>query len=621
MMGLRPVSLWLTFGLWPTFKNLKDNISPVGSRLLKKLDILIVKAFIGPFIATFFITLFVLVLQFMWLYIDDVVGKGMDAFTVLRLLLYVAATMVPLALPLAVLLSSIMTLGNLGETFELVAIKSAGISLLRFLRPLLFVSILLTGIAFLFNNNVLPVANLKMNTLKYDIIMTKPAFDIKEGVFFERIEGFVIKIGKKEKDDSTIRNVVIYEQNNTGTQQDNMIIADEGTMVVTPDKQSLIFKLKNGSRYQEKAEAGSVQTGTTLMRMNFKQYKKVMDLSTFKMNKTDDSAFKHNYQMLTIAQLGKSIDSIKALNRDFSKKAAQSVGLNIKVKRYLDTAGWEAVEKTPKPEFAYLKPEGFARDSIRQIWTKARKTQDSVKRSRDSIDKAIAAAAKKAVKPGKKNAGSSKDQSGKDSGSKTAAPVAAAPVIPAPNEAPHPIVSATPPDPIFADLLPDSVYSNVLEKSVSIVNSTKLALDQPAVLYGNEFKNVIQQESAWHEKITLAVAVLVMFLIGAPLGSIIRKGGIGLPLVFAVVFFVVFFLLNNFGKKFVSQLVLSPIAGMWMATYVLTPIGFFLTYKALNDSQLFNKEYYFRVSRNIRSLIARMRSWKKANKISVSNDG
>ncbi|HXO75687.1 MAG TPA: LptF/LptG family permease, partial [Puia sp.] len=139
--------------------------------------------------------------------------------------------------------------------------------------------------------------------------------------------------------------------------------------------------------------------------------------------------------------------------------------------------------------------------------------------------------------------------------------------------------------------------------------------------FNNEDKNIRQQEAAWHEKITLAVAVLVMFLIGAPLGSIIRKGGIGLPLVFAVVFFVIFFLLNNFGKKFVSQAVLSPIAGMWMATYVLTPIGFFLTYKALNDSQLFNKEFYFRISRNIRTLVGRMRQWKKADKISVSNDG
>ena len=270
--------------------------------MFKKLDLLIVKGFIGPFIATFFITLFVLVLQFFWLYIDDVVGKGIDGLTVGRLVFYLSATLVPLALPLAVLLSSIMTLGNLGETFELIAIKAAGISLLRFMRPLFFVSLALTILAFFFNNNILPICNLRMNTIKYDIIVTKPAFNIKEGVFYDRIEGFVIKIGKKEKDDSTIRNVVIYEQ--SGGQTDNVIIADSGKMLVTPDKQSLEFILKSGTRYQE--QGNGAPGGSQLTRMSFKQYKKVMDLSSFRMNKTDDSTFKHNYQMLTLVQDRKS---------------------------------------------------------------------------------------------------------------------------------------------------------------------------------------------------------------------------------------------------------------------------------------------------------------------------
>ncbi|HOA38666.1 MAG TPA: LptF/LptG family permease, partial [Flavihumibacter sp.] len=175
--------------------------------MFKQLDKLIVKSFVGPFIATFFITLFVLVLQFFWLYIDDFVGKGLDLGTVAEVVVYVAATVLPLALPLAVLLSSIMTFGNLGETFELVAIKSAGISLLRFMQPLFFVSLLLTGVAFLFNNNIIPVANLKLNRLKYDIINKKPAFDMREGSFYTTLPGYAIKIGKKEKDDSTLRDV------------------------------------------------------------------------------------------------------------------------------------------------------------------------------------------------------------------------------------------------------------------------------------------------------------------------------------------------------------------------------------------------------------------------------
>ena len=180
--------------------------------MIKKLDILIIRAFIGPFLATFLISLFVLIMQFFWLYIDDLVGKGLEAFVIIKLIGYVAATLIPMALPLALLLSSIMTFGNLGETFEIVAIKSAGIPLLRFMRPLIIVTIFISGVAFLFANNIIPVAQLKLAATKYNIIVSKPSFDIKEGTFYNKIEGFVIRLGKKEKDDSTIRNVVIYKK-------------------------------------------------------------------------------------------------------------------------------------------------------------------------------------------------------------------------------------------------------------------------------------------------------------------------------------------------------------------------------------------------------------------------
>jgi lipopolysaccharide export system permease protein len=217
--------------------------------VIKKLDKLIIKAFIGPFIATFFITLFVLVLQFFWLYIDDIVGKGIDMLTIGRFIMYVCATLVPLALPLAVLLSSIMTFGNLGESFELVAIKSAGISLYRFMRPLFICCLFICGIAFLFNNYIIPVATLKMQTLKYDIIVSKPAFDIREGVFYDKIDGYVIKFGKKDKDGTSIHDIIIYQQN-FGL-QDYITIAEKGKMTITPDKKFLEFNLQNGWNYQE----------------------------------------------------------------------------------------------------------------------------------------------------------------------------------------------------------------------------------------------------------------------------------------------------------------------------------------------------------------------------------
>jgi len=478
----------------------------VQLNILKKLDTLIIKAFIGPFIATFFITLFVLVLQFFWLYIDDIVGKGVDAFTVIRLIGDVSATLVPLALPLAVLLSSIMTFGNLGESFELVAIKAAGISLLRFMSPLFILCIGLTYIAFLFNNSIGPVATLKMNTLKYDIIMSKPAFDIREGVFYDKIEGYVIKIGKKDKDDSTIRNVIIYEQNPQGL-QDNIIVADKGKMVITPNHRALEFKLENGSIYQEKGDHQT--TNTEFMRMGFKEFIKVLDLSSFKLNRTDDSLFRNNYQMLSMRQLNVRIDSLKRDEKEYRDRNVNESKQNLKFARYLDTTGWAKL-KTP-----------------------------ALSKKTDSFSKLI----------------------------------------------PH------------DDRIP------VIDRALSQINTLKARLDQPSFLYDTEQTSLHLHQIAWHEKLTLSIACLVMFLIGAPLGSIIRKGGIGMPLIFAVIFFVIFFMLNNFGKKFVKEDVMTPLGGMWLSTYVLTPIGIFLTYKALQDSQLFNKEFYIRLRKKIITLI------------------
>lgn len=462
--------------------------------MIKKLDKLIIGAFIGPFIATFFITVFILVLQFFWLYIDDIVGKGLDMITIGRFILYVCATLVPLALPLAVLLSSIMTFGNLGETFELVAIKSAGIPLLRFMRPLFILSLIICGIAYMFNNYIIPVAQLKMQTLKYDIIVSKPAFDIKEGVFYDKIDGYIIKIGKKDKDGSTIREILIY-QHNYNLLQDNIIVAQSGKMTISPDKKFLEFNLKNGWNYQEKGPRNTMNT--QLIRMGFVEYKKVFDLSSFKLNKTDDSAFKNNYQMLNMRQLGTTIDSLENTTASYQKQSRRMLGSFIHNLSYLDSP-WKSGPPVAKV------------DSLLQV-------------------------------------------------------------------------------------IPDSIRFLLKGNTHSVINNIKSSVDISAMGYENDRVNLRLHLMTWHEKITMSIACLVLFMIGAPLGSIIRKGGIGLPMIFAVIFFVIFFLLNNFGRKFVRQDVMQPISGMWMATFVLVPIGIFLTYKAMNDSQLFNMEYYKRL--------------------------
>ena len=223
-------------------------------------------------------------MQFFWLYIDDLVGKGLDTFIILKLVGLVSISMLTTAIPLALLFSSIMTFGNLGESFELVAIKSAGIPLVRFMRPLFIFAIFLAGIAFLLANNIIPVSQMRLTTLKYEIIVSKPAIDLKEGVFYDKIDGYVIKLGKKEANDSVINDIVIFEKR-FGL-QDNMIMAKSGVMRVTPDKKFLEFILYNGWRYQEKGYRAT--TNTEFTRLNFKEYKKVFDLKSFQMNKTAD---------------------------------------------------------------------------------------------------------------------------------------------------------------------------------------------------------------------------------------------------------------------------------------------------------------------------------------------
>lgn len=467
--------------------------------MFKKLDKLIVKAFVGPFIATFFITLLVLVMQFFWLYIDDFVGKGLSTGLILEFIWYQSAVLVPLALPLAVLLSSLMTFGNLGETYELVAIKSAGISLLRFMRPLFFVTIMICGIAFLFSNYIIPVANLKSRTLLSDIVFAKPSFDIKEGVFYDKILGFAIKIGKKESNDSVIRDVIIYEQ--ASALQDNFIIAKDGVMRVSDDKRFLEFNLKNGWRYQERGSAAT--TNTEYIRLGFKEYKKQFDLSSFQFQRTADSVNKNNQRMLSMRQLNKAIDSLRKQNAAFNKLVRGNLTPTLEFLPYLDSTWKKTGTKEKNIKFNTL-----VTDSIKEI------TKGSI--------------------------------------------------------------------------------SNKIE-------NLRSSNDLMIVQYKDQQKTLRLHQIEWHRKISLSLACLVLFLIGAPLGSIIRKGGLGSPLVLSVVFFMIFYFLSNTGEKMSKEGTMNPVIGMWLSTMILVPFGIFLTSKALKDSQLFNKEYYFRAWQKFRS--------------------
>lgn len=476
--------------------------------MFKKLDRLIIRAFTGPFIATFFITLLVLIMQFFWLYIDDFVGKGLDTGIILEFMLYLTATLVPLALPLAILLSSLMTFGNLGESFELVAIKSSGISLLRFMRPLFFVAFFLAGVAFVFANYVIPVANLKQRTLLADIVYSKPAFDLKEGVFYDKINGFAIKIGMKEANDSVIRDVIIYEQGNS--LQDNFIIARSGIMRVSENRRFLEFNLKDGWRYQERGNLYE-STNSEFIRVKFKEFKKQFDLSSLGFNnRTADSVNKNNEKMLSMRQLEKAIDSMEKENRLAAEQSGKDLLRPFRFITYIDSP-W-AAEKAPP-----------ARSNLKNADT----------------------------------------------------------------------------------FLPDSARSSVIENVQTTARSVSMTMESQRITRSYKERELRKHKIEWHRKIVLSLACVVLFLIGAPLGSIIRKGGLGTPLILAIIFFMAFYFSSTTGEKMAKEDNLTPFTGMWLATFVLLPIGGFLTYKAMRDSHLFNREFYFRAARLFRGFLGR----------------
>lgn len=576
---------------------------------MKKLDKLIIKSFIGPFVATFFITVFVLVMQFFWLWIDDFVGKGVDTTTILKFILYLSATLIPLALPLSVLLSSLMTFGNLGETFELVAIKSAGISLLRFMRPLFVVAIIISIGAFLFSNYVIPVAVLKQRTLLADVVLAKPAFAIKEGVFYDKIDGFAIKIGRKEND-SIIHDVIVYEQSNS--LQDKFIVAKSGIMKPSSNKRFLDFHLKNGWRYEERGNA--TDSSTEYIRLGFKEYKKQFDISVFNFKTSSDSANRENERVYSMRQLDVALDSMNKFTNTEKERFNKGMWGNLGLLLYKDSIVKEAIPDSvlnfQKNVASYLGIKKFERKTASKIADSltialkkgiaASKKKPKISLKPAAVDSSAVAA--KIVDTSLKYNIAKIDTEKHDSVKKSvdtnraitksandsAKEKTAVKLVPKKNAS------------SFDAILPDSARAPIQDRALGVISSMKSNIEMQSSSVSEQEKEIRRYKIEWHRKIALALACVVLFMIGAPLGSIIRKGGLGTPLIFAIVFFMVFYFVSTRGEKLAKEGEMTPFHGMWLATYVLVPIGIFLTYKAMRDSNLFSKEFYSRVKRSIR---------------------
>jgi lipopolysaccharide export system permease protein len=436
--------------------------------------------------------MFVLLMLFLFKYIDDLIGKGFQWYIIVELMLYSSVANVPMALPLSVLLSSIMTYGSLGENYELVAIKSAGISLRRAMYPMMVVVLVISIAAFFFSDYMLPVANLKYFSLLYDARKQKSADLLPENVFTNRFPGYSIRVKRKDPDGQTLYDIMIYQKEPQEVNQ-TVTFAKSGLMYRTKDDLFLVLKLKDGVRYEE-MPGENYNIHQKFTRFRFKETEQKFDLSEFKMKRTNESEFRNASMMMNLRQLRHFIDSS-------NKQVDSSVSVNSK----LITANLK--------------------------YFNIPKTSKVIKK-----------------------------------------------LIPA--------------DSVFVKGTTNQIIA--LNNSATEIKQVQEVLKFRVNNYTDTTKSIRRYVLEYQKKFTLSVACLILFLIGAPLGAIIRKGGLGLPVVVSVIFFLIYYIINTIGEKSAKEGDLSPLIGAWIALVILFPVGLFLTYKAATDSALFDMEMYKR---------------------------
>ncbi len=457
---------------------------------MKKIDWFIIKSYVIPFIITFFIAEFVLVSQFVFVYLDDLVGKGVGVDVILELLFLVAAQLVPMALPLAILLSSIMAMGNIGERSELTAMKSVGLSIFRIMRPLLVLMVFISVGSFFFSNYIWGKVNLRQRILIGDIQNTKLSLVLKDNVFFNEIENFSIRAGKVNKETNELSDVLIYEYNPTYNFR-KIVRSENGLMGKSDDGRFILITLYNGqitevinpgaNPFEEKSVLPHQQI--TFDETTFK-----IDVSSLGLVRSDEKDYKEMFQFQTLNTLGKAIDSLDS-RFDTIRKS---------VRHY-----YENSHLVSRVKNSY--------------------SMDTIKFNEYS----------------------------------------------------------------FEDL-------NLLEQRTAITNAKNRLKNSLSYMESREkeFESRKRYLSGlkveWHRKLTLSLACIILFFIGAPLGAIVKKGGFGIPIAIAIVMFLIYYIISITGERLAESLILPPIIGMWLSSIVLFPLGALLTYQVVSEKQIFN---------------------------------
>lgn len=467
---------------------------------IKKIDSYVFKRFITLFLMTFLICIFILLMQFLWKHVAELVGKGIGWSVLAEFFIYAIFSLVPMALPLAILLASLMTFGNLGENFELTAMKAAGISLFRIIRPLiLFISLVCVG-AFYFSNYVLPVAQTKLWTLIFSLRQKSPEFDIPVGEFYDGISN--VNIYVRGKDKGLLKDLMIYDYSD-GFDNATVMVADSGRVQFSADNKFLLLSLYDGESFEnlKKQRISSSTSSIPYRRETFKLKEILLDFDT-EFNRYDESMLQDQHVSKNIHQLKQSIDSVGKISTQRSIEQGKEV----------------------------IRQHYFGREMF-----------SDAKLDTTKVD-----------------------------------------------------IAKYDPDSLFVSLDQPSMLratSIALERARSmkeVISYNKMMLDEP-VMY------VRRHEIEWHRKFTLSFACLIFFFIGAPLGAIIRKGGLGAPVVISVIMFIIYYIIDNTGYKMAREGLWTSLQGMWLSSSVLLPVGIFLTYKAVVDATLLNPEQYVKL--------------------------
>lgn len=468
---------------------------------IKRLNLFILQTFLPVFLMTFFVSLFIVLMQFIWLYADDMVGKGLDIAILAELFFYVALTLVPTALPLALLLASLIAFGNLGERLELLSMKAAGVSLFQIMKPLIIFVLFVTIAAFFFQNNIMPIAKVKMNIMMISLHQKSPELEIPEGTFYDEISGYNLFVQKKNRKTGMMYNLMIYD-NSKGFNNVAVIVADSGKLKITDDKKYLFLTLYNGETFQNEESSNTRQNTGGYRRETFSQKEMLREFDA-NFNRMDESILQDHYSGKNIKELKQSADSLTI---------------------QLDSLGTQYGKTLQKTDYFYIfNASGGATEKYDTL---------AVERMR----------------------------------------------------------------PINIDSLFNTLNSQKKQSMVerAIARATKQKEEFEAKSYGvkDQKKNIRRHIVEMHRKFTLSFACLVFFFIGAPLGAIIRKGGLGMPVVVSIVFYIIYYIIDNSGYKMSRDGVWSSWSGVWLSSFALLPIGIFLTYKAVNDSDVFKADAY-----------------------------